>query len=93
MSWGGSVSAMISSIKMNRALGKKSKPMKERMEPYKTVYNKKALRYRNSMSIEEYKIFKEKLIQKRKRGRNQLIAVVSILVVLSVVSILWASSI
>lgn len=80
MGAGGAIAGMISSLKWNRSQTHIKKSLREIAKDYKPAYNKKALLYRNTMSPEEYAIFKQKLIQRRERGKKQFVFLVIFIV-------------
>ena len=93
MGSGGSVAAMISSIRYNRALGKRSKPMKERMGPYRwKLTRKEPLRYKNTMSSIERQEFRNKLILKKRKHQIQIVVVFLIMFISVIVGVIWLSN-
>ena len=69
MSFGGSVAAMVNSIKNNRSQLKGSGSKKDDFTKSTFAYRKKGpLKFKNSMSEEEFRKFSEELYRKKKRS-------------------------
>lgn len=81
MGFGGTVATMIASIKGNRALAHKKKSLREIAKEYTPAKNKDPLHYENNFSSEERKMFRLKLIRKKRQSKIQIILVLSLLVV------------
>ena len=93
MGGGGSIAAMNSSIKGNRKLGHTKKSLRETARKRKPVYNKKALLYRNTMTPEEYAVFKQKLIKRRERGKIQFVILLSFMALTLITALIIFSTI
>ena len=93
MGGGGSISGMISSIKGNRKLTHKKKSLRDIAKDWKPTYNKKALLYRNTMTPDDYAVFKQNLIKRRERGKKQFIILISFMTLTLITALIIFSSI
>jgi hypothetical protein len=81
MSFGGSVASMISSIKYNRGIGHRKKSLRDKYKEFEVAQNKKPLEYQSTMSAEDKKAFRAKLIKDKRQSTIQISIIASIILI------------
>ncbi|MFT6244420.1 MAG: Flp pilus assembly protein TadB [Salibacteraceae bacterium] len=84
MGFGGSVAAMISSIKYNRSIGHRKKSLRDKYKEFEVAQNKKPLEYKSTMSAEDKKAFRVKLIKDKRQSTIQISVIASIIVIVCI---------
>jgi len=92
MGWGGTVTAMIHSIKMNRALAHKKKSLRQKYKEYEVAKNKESLHFGGVMSPEDKIQFKKYLAKNKRKSFIQIIVVFSIMAVALGSFLIWIST-
>lgn len=91
MSYGGFVSGMISTLKNNRKMSYDKKSLRDKYKEFEVAQNKKPLEYKSSMSPEDKKAFRAKLVERKRRGNIQVGIFLSLLFLVCVSIIIMIS--
>ncbi|MFT6503982.1 MAG: hypothetical protein ACJASQ_004122 [Crocinitomicaceae bacterium] len=81
MGYGGFVSGMISSLKNNRLMHYEKKSMRDKYKEFEVAQNKKPLEYQNTLSTEDKKAFRAKLIKDKRQSTIQISIIISIILI------------